>query len=94
MIVSLKIIINEGKRISLILYKTPELAELLRSLMTVLKLGFPDVNISNKNDYYQITDIGGAGTFATVKSFIEEVYIRFLDYEDSEESDFDKYFTI
>ncbi len=94
MIVSLKIIIDEDKKASFIIYKTPELAELLENLIVVLEISFPNLRITSRNDHYHFAGIDGTGTFAAIKSFIEEVYIRFTDEDDSEPSEFAKYFMI
>ena len=94
MIVSLKIIIDEDKRASVIIYKTPELAELLENLINVLENSFPNLRITSRNDHYHIAGIDRTGTFAAIKSFIEEVYIRFTDDDNSEPSEFEKYFMI
>ena len=81
MIVSLKIIIEEDKRVSLVINKTPELAELLENVVNVVENSFPNVRITSRDDYYHFTGMSGTGSFATLKSFIEEVYIRFIDKE-------------
>ena len=94
MIVALKIIIEEDKKVSLVLYKSAELTELLESTITVLELTFPNVRITSRDDHYHIAGIVSAGMFATIKSYIEEVYIRFIDKDDSEVSEFEKYFFI
>ncbi len=93
MIVSLKIIIDEDKTVSIIIYKTAELAELLENLIVVLEISFPNVRITTQNDHYHIAGISRVGTFATIKSFIEEVYIRFIDEDvDNDDSEFDEFF--
>ena len=92
MIISLKIIIDDDKGVSLVLYKSPELTELLSNLITVLEYSFPNVRITSQDDHYHITGIVSAGTFAAIKSYIEEVYIRFINDDDSEVSEFGKYF--
>jgi len=94
MIVSLKFIIDEDKRASLVIYKAIELAELFEDLINVLEFSFPKVRITSRSDHYHIAGIDGTGTFAVIKSFIEEVYIRFIDDDDSEPSEFDKYLMI
>ena len=93
MIIAFKIIIDEEKRASIFIYKTRELDLLLDDLIRVLQYSFPKVRITSKEDHYHVAGISNAGTFATIKSFIEELYIRFLDDVDPEELDFDpKYF--
>jgi len=92
MIVSLKIIIEEDKRVSLVLYKSTELTELLANLIAVLENSFPNVRITSRDDHYHITGINNAGSFAAIKSFIEEVYIRFIDYDDPDNEEFEKFF--
>lgn len=93
MIVSLKIIIEEDKRVSLVLYKSTELTELLANLIAVLENSFPNVRITSRDDHYHITGINSAGSFAAIKSFIEEVYIRFIDKE-SIDDESDEFFMV
>ncbi len=95
MIFSLKIIIDEDKNVSLVISKTPELAKLLKSTINVLEISFPHVRITSRNDHYQIAGIEGTGAFSTIKSIIEEVFIRYVDdVDDSEPSEFEKFFMI
>jgi len=93
MIVSLKIIIDEDKKVSLVINKTPELAELLENVVNVVESSFPNVRITSRDDHYHFAGISGTGSFATLKSFIEEVYIRFID-EESIDDEADEFFMI
>jgi len=92
MIVSLKIIIDDDKKVSLVLYKSHELSELLSNIISVLEYSFPSVKINSKEDHYHITGIVSAGMFAAIKTYIEGVYIRFINDDDSEVSDYEQYF--
>ena len=94
MIISFKIIIDDDKKVSLVLYKSPELTALISNLITVLEYSFPSVRITSQGDHYHITGIVSAGMFAAIKSYIEIVYIQFIDKDDSEVSEFEKYFSL
>ena len=94
MIISFKIIIDDDKKVSLVLYKSPELTALISNLITVLEYSFPSVRINSQEDHYHITGIVSAGMFAAIKSYIEIVYIQFIDKDDSEVSEFEKYFSL
>lgn len=76
-----------------ILYKTSELNKSFEEVINLLELTFPKARIKSKGDHYHIAGVSNAGILTIIKSIIEEVYIRFLDEEDSDDLDFDpKYF--
>jgi len=70
-----KIVIDEDRRVSLIIFKAIELFELLKNLINVLKYAYDNLVITSIDDHYQITGISREDTFNTIISFIEEVYI-------------------
>jgi len=89
MIVAFKIIIDKDKYTSALIYKTNELNEFFEEVMNLLELTFPKARIKSKSDHYHIAGVSNAGILTIIKSIIEEVYIRFLDEEDTDDLDFD-----
>ena len=89
LIVAFKIMIDEDRKASLVIYKAEKLSKLLEQLIHTLQYAFPEVRVISKPDHYYIAGISNSASFAAIKSYIEEIYIRFLDEEDSEEIDLD-----
>ena len=86
-VIAFKIMIDEDKKASIIIYKAKELSELLKQLIHTLQYAFPKVRIISKPTHYHIAGISNTGSFATIKSYLEEIYLRFLDEEEPEDFD-------
>ncbi|KKL90892.1 hypothetical protein LCGC14_1900160 [marine sediment metagenome] len=76
-----KFVIDENKKVSLVIFKEKEADPLLRELISVLEFSFPNINISPRNNHFYITGVSNAAMFSIVKSLLEELYSRFLDDE-------------
>ena len=92
-VIAFKIMIDEDKKASIVIYKTKELSELLTQLIHTLQYAFPKVRIISKPTHYHIAGISNAGSFTTIKSYLEEIYLRFLDEEEPEDFD-SKWFSL
>ncbi len=76
-----KFVIDENKKVSLVIFKEKEADPLLRELISVLEFSFPNINISPRNNHFYITGVSNTAMFSIVKSLLEELYSRFLDDE-------------
>ncbi len=86
-----KFVINEDKRVSLVIFKGKDVDLLLKDLISALEIAFPNPSISSRPNYYYITGISNTAMFSIAKSLLEELYLRFLDDETSD-SQFDPFF--
>ena len=83
-----KFVIDEDKRFSLVIFKENSVELLLKDLISILKIAFPNASISSRPNYYHITGISNTAVFSIAKSLLEELYLRFLD-DEVDDSDFD-----
>ncbi|KKM60759.1 hypothetical protein LCGC14_1538610 [marine sediment metagenome] len=83
-----KFVIDESKKISLVIFKEKETNLLLKELISVVEKSFPNINISSRPNYYHLTRVSNTAMFSIAKLLLEELYIRFLD-DDVSESEFD-----
>ena len=83
MIVTFKLIIDEDKRTSLVLYKAPELNVLLEDIVHMLDFSFSKVRITDKSNHIHITGLSNPALCAASKTYLEEVFVRFIDYDDN-----------
>ncbi len=88
-----KFVIDENKKVSLVIFKEKSVESLLRDLISVLEIAFPNASISSRGNYYHITGANNTAMFSIVKSLLEELYLRFLD-DDENDSEFDSSFFI
>ena len=91
MIVTFKLIIDDDKRTSLVLYKAQKLNKLLEEVVNVLDYSFPRVRITDNNSHIHITGLSNPAVFATSKTYLEEVFMRFADDDNDNGNDYDDF---
>ncbi len=74
--ISFKIRIEKNQEFSLAIEKLPELAGLIKGLISVLEVGCRNVVINNQETYLKITTFEDAAMASILKTFVEVTYFN------------------